>query len=71
MHEMIKDGKKVYVHCRNGHGRSPTLVAAYLIRFEKKSLQEAEKLILKTRPEVHIEDSQHKALTEFTERWSK
>lgn len=31
--QICKSMKKVYVHCRNGHGRSPTLVVAYFVRF--------------------------------------
>lgn len=71
MHEAIKDGKKVYVHCKNGHGRSPTLVTAYLVRFEKKSAEDAEALICEKRSEVHIEDVQRSELSKFQERWSK
>lgn len=71
MHEAIKDGKIVYVHCKNGHGRSPTMVVAYLIRFDRMSLDAAKKLVEEKRPEVHIEDTQIKELIEFNERWLK
>lgn len=67
----VKGGKKVYVHCSNGHGRSPTLVAAYLIRYQGKSLDEATQFVKNKRPEVHIEDTQMEALRKFLERWSK
>ena len=66
MHEAINAGKKVYIHCRNGHGRSPTLIAAYLIRHKKMSLEEALKLIYEKRPESHVEDSQLKGLENFS-----
>jgi len=64
----VGNGKNVYVHCRNGHGRSPTLVAAYLIKFQKMSVDDAIDLIEKKRPEAHIETSQEKALREFAKR---
>ncbi|MBI3396878.1 dual specificity protein phosphatase family protein [Candidatus Woesebacteria bacterium] len=67
----LLNGKKVYVHCKNGHGRSPTLVAAYLIRFKNYKMEDALKLIKEKRPEVHIEDSQIKVLNEFAQKWSK
>ncbi len=67
--EAVDNGKKVYVHCKNGHGRSPTMVAAYLIRFEKLSLEEALNLIKEKRPESHIEEIQIKALREFSNKW--
>lgn len=71
MEAAIKDGKKVYVHCRNGHGRSPTVVIAYLVRFGGMTLDEARSLVQERRPEVHIEESQEKALREFSQRWLK
>ena len=61
----INMGKKVFVHCKNGHGRSPTLVAAYLMRYKGYGLEDAEKLICEKRPEAHIEESQRKALQAF------
>lgn len=65
IHEAVKSGKIVYVHCRNGHARSPSLVAAYLMKYLEKSLVEALTLIKEKRPESHIEDSQVHALVEF------
>jgi protein-tyrosine phosphatase len=65
---MVNAGKTVYVHCRNGHGRSPTLVAAYLVRYKGMSVNEAIEFITKKRPEAHIEKTQEKALREFAER---
>lgn len=34
-------GKNVYVHCRAGRGRSAMAVAAYLIKYRKKSVEDA------------------------------
>lgn len=65
MHAAILAGKKVYVHCRNGHGRSPALVAAYLMRYKGMSLEEAGKTIKLKRPESHLEKVQIEALTSF------
>lgn len=65
IHEAIENKKRVYVHCKNGHGRSPTLVAAYLIKYKDMSFNQAEEYIRNKRPEIHIEDSQKKALIEF------
>lgn len=67
--EAIDAGKKVYVHCKNGHGRSPSMVAAYLIRFEKMSVDQVLSLIKEKRPESHMEESQIKALEEFYQKW--
>lgn len=60
----VKMKKKVYVHCKNGHGRAPTLVAAYLIK-KGKSIDEALSIIKAKRSSVHLEDAQREALNEF------
>jgi len=67
----VSSGQKIYVHCTHGHGRSPTLVVAYFIRFQGKSLEEAEHIVKEKRPEIHIEPPQREALVEFAKRWSK
>lgn len=69
--EAVKGEKKVYVHCANGHGRSPTMVAAYLIRYQGKGVDEAIDFVAGARPEIHVEETQKEALSKFLERWSK
>ena len=55
----------VYVHCKNGHGRAPTLVAAYLTR-KGKPPAEAEAFIKSKRPSIHLEEAQRAALRYFS-----
>ncbi len=55
---------KVYVHCKRGHGRSPTLVAAYFILKGLKA-NEAIKKIRKKRRTIHLTSPQIKALKGF------
>ena len=47
-----------YVHCKNGHGRAPTLVAAFLMRFEGLSADDAIAKVKAARPSIHLEESQ-------------
>lgn len=70
MHEAIGHGKTVYVHCRNGHGRSPTLVAAYFIRFNRKTAEAAMQEIVNNRQEAHFEETQKQALESYERKWS-
>jgi len=58
---------QVYVHCKNGHGRAPTLVAAYFIS-TGLSLKKAIKKIRDKRREIHIEPVQEATLKMFAER---
>lgn len=58
---LVKLKKKVYVHCKNGHGRAPTLVAAYLVK-QGKTLEEAEQFLAAKRSGLHIRDAQREAL---------
>jgi protein-tyrosine phosphatase len=67
INEAVESDDTVYVHCRNGHGRSPTLVAAYFVRYKNISVDDAIELIGKKRSEVHVEDRQRKALMKFRE----
>ncbi len=60
-----KEGKKVYIHCKNGHARGPTLVAAYLIKANNISVSQAVDLICTKRGEIHIEDTQKRVLEDY------
>lgn len=64
LEELVRLGRKVYVHCMNGHGRAPTLVAAYLIG-RGKSVREAIDVVSHKRDRVYIEDVQRAALEEY------
>lgn len=61
---LVKRKIKVYIHCQNGHGRAPTLFAAYLIRKGMK-IDDAVSYIKSKRPTIHITNSQLKALKKF------
>ncbi len=60
---LVDNDVKVYVHCRRGHGRSPTLVAAYFI-LEGITTNEAIRKIRKKRV-IHLQTSQINVLKEF------
>lgn len=60
--------KNVYVHCKNGHGRAPTLVAAYLVRAKAMEPGKAETFLKTRRPSVHLNQSQQEALKLFSEK---
>lgn len=62
--KLVSQKKKVYVHCKNGHGRATTLVAAYLIS-KGYTLEEAANLIKEKRPTIHLQNSQIDALLKF------
>jgi len=62
--QLIDNKIKVYVHCRRGHTRAPTLVAAYFI-LEGMSVDKSIKKIKKKRPVIHITPNQIKALKKF------
>lgn len=50
IHRAVSVGKKIYVHCRAGHGRSAMAVAGYLIKYMGKTAQQAIDIIVNCRP---------------------
>jgi len=60
--QLLENGQKTYIHCRNGHGRAPTFFAAYLIKEKGMTPDEAIALIREKRPTIHLEDNQKEFL---------
>lgn len=67
LEKLVSMGKKVYVHCKNGHGRAPTLLAAYLVN-KGKTPEEAEAFVKIQRPTIHLEEVQREALRHFSKK---
>lgn len=63
--KMVENNKIIYVHCMNGHGRAPTLVAAYFIYKDKMEIKDAIEFIRDKRPEIHLENEQKERLEEY------
>lgn len=65
--EFLIDRKiKVYIHCKNGHGRAPTLFAAYFIkRGRGMGIDEAISFMKNKRPAVHLNETQIEVLRKF------
>lgn len=63
--KLVAMKKKIYVHCQRGHGRAPTLVAAYLVK-RGHTPEEAEAFVKSKRPTIHIEEVQREALRKFS-----
>lgn len=58
-------GVRTYVHCRNGHGRAPTLVAAHLIFARRMTAAAAIRYVCARRRGAHLEPAQRRALERF------
>lgn len=64
----VQNKEKIYVHCKNGHGRAPSLVIGYFIHKGMK-MKDAISLIEKKRPEIHLQKTQLSALKKFEEMY--
>lgn len=64
LESLVKDNKKVYVHCRYGMGRSPFLVACYLVK-TGLTPNEAINILTTKRPETSFSDIQAKAFEQY------
>lgn len=62
----IRTGGKVYIHCRQGFGRGPTMVLAYLIS-QGMTLDHAVQLVKQVRSFIKPTKSQIEALMVFEE----
>ena len=66
MDHFIKNGHKIFVHCKNGHGRSSTFVSAYLMKSKNIGFDEAFAIIKKARPAAHMNEKQENFLRGLT-----
>ena len=53
MDDQIRQGKKVYVHCKAGRARSATVVACWLIRYRRMNAEQAQQQMLQVRAHVN------------------
>ncbi len=65
--QLVDNKIKAYIHCEHGHGRAPTLVAAYFI-LNGRNVKNSIKLIKKKRAAIHINKHQLKSLEIFEKR---
>jgi protein-tyrosine phosphatase len=66
IHQIVTAGGKIYIHCRSGVGRAPTMAAAYFVS-QGYSLAEAVQLIEKKRPFIRLTPPQIELLKQFAE----
>lgn len=62
--EAVLRGEKVYVHCRSGEGRAPTMAATYLVS-TGMSVDEALEMIRAVRSFIDVTEPQLARLREF------
>ncbi|MCC7522400.1 dual specificity protein phosphatase family protein [Candidatus Uhrbacteria bacterium] len=64
--QMLAQGRKVYIHCKNGHGRAPTFYCAFLILKRGFSFDQAWNIIKTSRNEAHLDKVQEEFLRGLT-----
>ena|SRR3989338_7257484 len=69
--DLMKNNVKTYIHCRNGHGRTTTFLAAYFMRKNGVSTEEALSIVNEKRPSGHLNEIQKQFLIEFERRVKK
>lgn len=52
IHDMLREGNAVFVHCMGGISRSPSMVIAYLVKHRDLNLREALELMRLVRPRI-------------------
>jgi len=69
VHQHMQNGDTVLIHCAKGRGRSATLLAAYLMRYEGLSYDEARALMVSKRSLVNIQSRHQKALEAWIQQY--
>jgi hypothetical protein len=63
--DLIAHNIKMYVHCRNGHGRTSTFLLSYFMRKNNIGAEEALAMLKERRPSSHINGVQRQFIYEF------
>jgi atypical dual specificity phosphatase len=71
MENEVKQGKRVYVHCKAGRARSATVVICWLIKHDQITAREAQERLLRVRPHVNPRVWQRPVVQEFEARYLK
>lgn len=69
IHKHVEKDKAVLVHCAKGRGRSVTLLAAYLMRYNDMTFDEADELLRKKRPLSNLQSRHRQALESWMEQY--
>lgn len=65
---LLKQKIKTYIHCRNGHGRTTTFLAAYFMRKSKIGVEAALAMIKERRPSGHLNRVQREFLDRLEQK---
>lgn len=65
LEEQHEKGIPTYVHCKAGRGRSATAVVCFLMKKFQLSAEEAKEMVVKSRPQVNLNEQQWQAIKTY------
>lgn len=69
IHQQVKQGKRVYVHCKAGRGRSASIVVCYLLKYgDFATVDEAIAFVQQRRRQISINAEQRVSIDIFEKR---
>ena len=71
IHQHVEAGDKLLIHCAKGRGRSATMMAAYLMRYEDMSFDEARQMMVSKRSLVNIQGRHQRVLDEWIKQYRR
>jgi protein-tyrosine phosphatase len=70
IHNHVERDHKVLIHCAKGRGRSAAMLAAYLMRYEGMSYDEARDFLVSKRSLVNLQNRHQRVLEEWIKKYS-